>query len=162
MSVYFILSKELGMVKIGFAKDPVSRLGKAQVDSPTALGLLAFEDGDKVIEKCRHEEFAEYRKRGEWFSFEGRLRAFIEGLPPYTSRKAERVFGEKPRGKELVALLNISTTYASDILTGKQPPSRPLAIAIFRATGWKHNSISKLTEKQIAVLEQIEPWERAA
>ena len=69
---------------------------------------------------------------------------------------------EKPRGKDLVALLNISTTYASDILTGKQPPSRPLAVAIYRKTGWRHDTIAHLSPAEIDMLAKIDPWERAA
>ena len=69
---------------------------------------------------------------------------------------------DKPRVKELVAAIGISKTYASDILSGKQPPSRPLAIHIFRKTGWRHESIAELTERHMKVLEEVEPWEAAA
>jgi hypothetical protein len=65
---------------------------------------------------------------------------------------------ERPRVKDLVAAVGISKTYASDILAGKQPPSRALAIGMFRATGWKHDAIASLTDEQIDVLESVEPW----
>ena len=44
------------------------------------------------------------------------------------------------------------------IRSGQRVPPRPLAIQIFRATGWKHDAIAELSEEQIAVLEQVEPW----
>tara|TARA_R100001086_G_scaffold180400_8_gene100223 strand:- start:4041 stop:4253 length:213 start_codon:yes stop_codon:yes gene_type:complete len=68
----------------------------------------------------------------------------------------------KPRGKELVEALGISAGYASDILNGQQNPSRPLAIAIYRKTGWRHGIIASLSDDQIDVLESVEPWTRAA
>ncbi len=56
----------------------------------------------------------------------------------------------------------ISLSYASEIVNGKRRPSRPLAIHIFRCTGWKHSSIADLTDEQIATLETVEPWSAAA
>lgn len=68
---------------------------------------------------------------------------------------------DKPRVKDLVATVGISKSYASDILAGKQPPSRPLSIHILRKTGWRHPILAGLTDEQIATLETIEPWQRA-
>lgn len=66
---------------------------------------------------------------------------------------------ETPTTSELSAAAGISMGYASDILSGKRPSlGRPLAIHIYRKTGWKHQSITGLTEEQIATLEEIEPW----
>lgn len=64
-----------------------------------------------------------------------------------------------PSTSELSTQAGISMGYASDILNGKRPTlGRPLAIHIYRATGWKHQSIAELTDEQIATLEEIEPW----
>lgn len=52
----------------------------------------------------------------------------------------------------------ISISYASQIINGKRAPARPLAIHIFRKTGWRHGLIANLTDEQIATLEQVEPW----
>lgn len=52
----------------------------------------------------------------------------------------------------------ISQSYASMILNGSRRPSRALAIHIFRTTGWRHDLLDGLSDEQIAVLEQIEPW----
>lgn len=78
----------------------------------------------------------------------------------------EQVGMEKPRVKQLVEAVRISKGYASDILNSKQAPSRPLAIHIFQATGWKHSSIADLSPAQLDMLANIDPWtpvsERAA
>lgn len=55
----------------------------------------------------------------------------------------------------------ISQSYASMILSGARQPSRPLAIHIFRKTGWKHPLIADLTEEQMDVLEAVDPWKPA-
>lgn len=57
-----------------------------------------------------------------------------------------------------MAATGISKTYASDILAGKQAPSRPLAIYILRKTDWRHSRLEGLTDEQIDVFEQVEPW----
>lgn len=63
-----------------------------------------------------------------------------------------------PSQSDLIAAAGISQSYASMILSGQRSPSRPLAIHIFRKTGWRHSLIADLSDEQIAVLEQIEPW----
>jgi predicted DNA binding protein len=65
---------------------------------------------------------------------------------------------DKPRVTDLAAAVGISKTYASDILADKQPPSRPLAIQIFRKTGWRHSMLDGLTDEQLDVLEAVDPW----
>lgn len=77
---------------------------------------------------------------------------------------------DKPSPRELREATGISQSYASMILNENpekaRTPPRSLAIHIFRQTGWKPPVIADLTEQQIAVLEQVEPWspkaERAA
>ncbi len=72
---------------------------------------------------------------------------------------------EKPTVTDLATKAGISKPYACEIL-GTRIPQRPLAIHIFRATGWRHPSIADLTADQMAVFEAVEPWvpvqERAA
>lgn len=65
---------------------------------------------------------------------------------------------DKPETMELSNAAGISKSYASEILNDKRPPSRSLAIHIFRRTGWKHSLIRDLTDEQIDVLEQVDPW----
>lgn len=64
-----------------------------------------------------------------------------------------------PSTKELSEAAGISKGYASDILNGKRLTlNRPLAIHIFRTTGWRHPTIADLTETQMKVFEQVDPW----
>ena len=73
---------------------------------------------------------------------------------------------QKPATSVFALEAGISIGYASDMLTGKRPMPRPLAIHIFRRTGWKHPSIEALTDAQISTLEEVDQWtppkERAA
>lgn len=67
----------------------------------------------------------------------------------------------KPSPKALVEASGISSSYASMILSDgdhKRTPQRSLAILIFRKTGWRHESIADLTDDQMQVFEQVDPW----
>lgn len=74
----------------------------------------------------------------------------MEGLTPTTLAEAA----------------GISLPYASQIMSDRRKPSRPLAIRILRKTGWRHEVLADLTDEQLAMLEAIDPWkpvsERAA
>lgn len=65
---------------------------------------------------------------------------------------------EKPSTTAFAQVAGISIGYASDILNNKRSMPRPLAIKAYRKLGWKHDSIARLTEQQIKVLESVEPW----
>lgn len=62
---------------------------------------------------------------------------------------------------DLAAKLDVNQATVSRLENGVAP-SRPLAIHIFRKTGWKHDAITDLTDEQIAVLETVEPWKPLA
>ncbi len=68
---------------------------------------------------------------------------------------------DMPTTSELSAKASLSKSYASEIRNGRVP-KRPLAIHIFRATGWRHETIAQLSDEQIAMLEQLEPWQPTA
>ena len=68
---------------------------------------------------------------------------------------------DTPSPKDLVEATGISPSYASMILSDgdhRRVPPRPLAIRIYRKTGWKHSSIAALTDEQIDVIEEVDPW----
>lgn len=66
---------------------------------------------------------------------------------------------DKPSTQELADRAGISKSYASEILGGKRPTlGRPIAIYIYRKTGWRHESIADLTDEQMSVFEQVDPW----
>ena len=76
----------------------------------------------------------------------------------------QKDMADKPGTMELAGAIGISKGYASDILNdeNERKPSRALAIHIFRKTGWRHSVIADLTDEQIDLLEQVDPWTRAA
>jgi hypothetical protein len=68
---------------------------------------------------------------------------------------------DKPSPQALVEAAGISSSYANKILIDgehKRTPPRSLAILIFRKTGWAHASIADLTEEQMQVFEEVDPW----
>lgn len=68
---------------------------------------------------------------------------------------------DAPTPKALADAGGISLSYANKILIDgehRRIPPRPLAIRIFRETGWKHPSIATLTETQMLMSEELDPW----
>lgn len=78
--VYFVLNEETSMVKIGWTKCLESRLASLQTGSSSRLTVLATMPGGRRDESRLHKRFAHLRSRGEWFSHEGELAAFIDTL----------------------------------------------------------------------------------
>lgn len=76
MAVYFI-GNGRGQVKIGTASNVKSRLSGLQTGSPDELELLAYIPGGNARERKLHDEYAEYRIRGEWFELSHRIQAGI-------------------------------------------------------------------------------------
>jgi sRNA-binding protein len=67
MSVYFISARELDLVKIGYAHDPVRRYYHLRTFSPVELTLEGAIAGGYEQERQLHQRFALARARGEWF-----------------------------------------------------------------------------------------------
>ena len=63
-------------IKIGTTANPRQRLAALPYDE-----LLAFERGDRALERRRHTQFGEYRiARSEWFAAHGALADHIDVL----------------------------------------------------------------------------------
>jgi hypothetical protein len=68
-------------VKIGTTFQPRQRFGALRVGISGTEEVLAFEPGDRAVERRRHAEFADERLgTSEWFALSPRLRAHIEVL----------------------------------------------------------------------------------
>lgn len=76
--VYFISAEDMPYVKIGTTKDLSGRLDGIQTSIPYDLSVLFTIDGGTNVERKTHAAFEEYRKRGEWFKVEGKLKDYIE------------------------------------------------------------------------------------
>ncbi|MFI8632900.1 GIY-YIG nuclease family protein [Microbacterium sp. NPDC077663] len=71
--VYYLRYRD--RVKIGTSATPRRRLNAIMHDE-----LLAFETGDRHLEQQRHQQFADLREGGEWFTLTGPLVPHIAGL----------------------------------------------------------------------------------
>jgi hypothetical protein len=73
--IYFIVAKNY--VKIGCSEDPEIRLKELQTSNPNKLKLIATMPGSFQTESELHCVFARFRARGEWFRYDGHLKASI-------------------------------------------------------------------------------------
>jgi hypothetical protein len=77
MSVYFISARELDMVKIGYAFDPIARLRHLQTACPIQLTLEGAIPGGFDKEQELHGRYVRARVRGEWFKLTPSIEAEI-------------------------------------------------------------------------------------
>lgn len=69
-----------------------------------------------------------------------------------------------PTAAEISDAVGISRSYAAMILNESDDPNKSrtppcsLAILIYRKTGYRHPSIAELTEAQMQVFEEVDPW----
>lgn len=151
MSVYYIHAPALGLIKIGSAADPVERLRNMQTGSPTALVLLAIEVGSLNEEARRHVQFAELRRRGEWFAFEGALAEFVQALPPY-QRRAKR-FGPS----EMSRLTGWSKSYCSMMLNDARTIPLERAAHVYRTCHLKLGALAEADDADCEALLRLCP-----
>lgn len=78
MPVYTYFIRQVGsdFVKIGKSADPFKRLAALQTSNPNRLELIGVIEGDR--EGGLHFEFRRQNVVGEWFTYTGSFRAFIE------------------------------------------------------------------------------------
>lgn len=77
MSVYFILNKKNGSVKIGYSGDVQGRFPHIQTGSVESLTLVRVIEGDRETEKWIHTRFRLLHERGEWFVFTPEMLTFL-------------------------------------------------------------------------------------
>lgn len=81
-SVYFI-GNALGddTIKIGWSRDPVTRLGQLQIGNPSPLKFLGCVAANRTIEPALHQLFALSYVTGEWFTDpEGSIRRWLREM----------------------------------------------------------------------------------
>lgn len=71
----YVIQHELGIYKIGVAKNPEQRLRDLQVGSPFTLSLRQTENpvDAKRVENFLHDKLEKYHFRGEWFDLPDEL-----------------------------------------------------------------------------------------
>lgn len=78
MSVYFITARDVDLVKIGCAFNPVARFNHLRTSSPIELALEGAIAGGFEKERELHERYAKWRVRGEWFTITPSIEDEIE------------------------------------------------------------------------------------
>lgn len=76
--VYFIEAEETGLIKIGHATNPNSRMKSIQGMSPVKLRLIGYTPGSIADEKALHERFGIDRSHGEWFRYSRQISDYIQ------------------------------------------------------------------------------------
>ena len=90
-SVYFVLARSVGRVKIGFTVSMELRLRELQMGSPVELELLCEVRGCLQLESTILAIFDSYRCHGEWFEATPSLMEFIAHLPHGKALKSEEL-----------------------------------------------------------------------
>lgn len=75
----YLAGGDAGPLKIGFSKDPYTRVESFQCGNHQDLRVIAKRDGTQVDERETHERLKEHRVKGEWFDRWAALDEF--GLP---------------------------------------------------------------------------------
>lgn len=78
--VYFVQGVEGGPIKIGWSKDPATRLSQLQTGNPSQLRILVTTPGAPALEQQLHALFAAHRRAGEWFDPAPELLTLIKFL----------------------------------------------------------------------------------
>jgi hypothetical protein len=95
--VYFLGNPDgLGLIKIGFSRDPLNRERSIQLGSPIPLVRLAFCAGDEETEYRFHARYQTEHAYGEWFSRSALLMADVLALNEGTFDKAALMSGCLP------------------------------------------------------------------
>lgn len=150
--IYFIAAPDFGAVKIGLAVNPQKRLSSIQSSCPCDLKLLAVCFGDREVEQALHRQFAQDRRRGEWFTLSPAIEQHIATLAPAEVKKRAET-----DTRRIFQKVGISQSYASMIATRKRTPPLGLAIAIYRKTGLRFGLIGT-DDRAIDLLERFYPW----
>lgn len=89
--VYFIGSKPLKTVKIGFSKNPWARVKDLQTGRSDKLAVVATVKTTEVSEKSIHDLFEDERRAGEWFDISHKLQGVISAIKEKKVRDASDV-----------------------------------------------------------------------
>lgn len=131
----FVYAIECGdAVKIGYAIDPIRRLGQLNVGTAVEHQLIGCARGDQSHEKEIHILLMPWRIRGEWFAKAGLVLKFLSLLPkPASDEPLIRRLGGS---RALAAALTKSGTpiTAQAVSQWRQIPTNR-ARAVAKATG---------------------------
>jgi hypothetical protein len=69
--IYAIQATTGGLIKLGYARDVMARLGRIQTMCPVPLKVIWHKSGTSSDEQALHTHFAAQRQHGEWFDLQG-------------------------------------------------------------------------------------------
>jgi hypothetical protein len=75
--VYFAEIPKMRVVKIGWARDPESRVLSIQSQFPYDLKLIGYVEGNRRHEYALHVRLAQHWMRGEWFEMNPTVEKYI-------------------------------------------------------------------------------------
>lgn len=78
--IYFLVSREVGLVKIGKSQNVEKRVGNIKGMSPVKLEYLGAISEKECSEKKIHGDLEKYREHYEWFRMEPVVEKYIESL----------------------------------------------------------------------------------
>jgi hypothetical protein len=76
-SFVYLIEAQIGVLKIGCAFSPESRLTSVRTHSPVPTRLIACWPGSYIDEQALHARFIAHRSHFEWFRIEGELLKFV-------------------------------------------------------------------------------------
>lgn len=151
--VYFLQCESSGLIKIGYSSNVPARLSAIQTGSPTAIRLLATEDGGIEREGQLHSAFAVEWVRGEWFRPSEDLLAYIAQQESPNARRARQVMpGTDLDDRALADILGCSRAYPTQMRLGIKPISIEIALKVHAATGHQIGPLLTATDEEIQTL----------
>lgn len=84
--IYFIGSRQHGIVKIGVSICPSRRVGEISLKKGIPMDLLGTEPGGYAEERQLHERFAKYALGNEYFTLSPEIDEYASGLIDMVSR----------------------------------------------------------------------------
>lgn len=113
----YVIEAQIGLIKIGCAASPESRLATVRCHSPVLARLIAKWPGTLCDEHRLHRRFRAQRSHSEWFRIEGALLSFVaeisgrglEAIEPWSeisfaTREERRASGAEKRQRAMRAM----------------------------------------------------------
>ena len=142
MAVYFAKAGDTAAVKIGFAKDPVSRIRDMQISIPDILvPIRIIQNGTKQTERALHCHYLEFHIRGEWFRFHESMLTIdpfndLSSNDPPSMRKTPHSFFWQWRNEQGLTLTDAATVLGysvrrmKDYDYGHKEPDKAMRLAM--------------------------------
>lgn len=113
--IYLVVTSDKNYCKIGYSKDPDSRLATLQTSHPEKLTLAAVIEGTIKEEKELHKQMAEHRVNLEWFNLSQDIMNHFDYYPTLMSRIDAFLNKETSNQKEFFKKYGLSIADIADL-----------------------------------------------